>query len=53
MTSTKPSTAAKPDPRSGQPVNRGLIALAWLSVAVPFAYGLSQLCATASHLFGH
>ncbi|WP_456238937.1 MFS transporter small subunit [Rhodococcus spongiicola] len=53
MTNTKPATAAKPEHGSGHPVNRGLIALAWLTVTVPFVYGLSQLCATASHLFGY
>jgi hypothetical protein len=45
---TNPSTAAPTDRRVG-PV---LIALAWLWVALPFAYGVWQLFTKITQLFG-
>jgi hypothetical protein len=43
-----PSTAAPTDRR----VRPGLIALAWLWVALPFAYGVWQLLTKITQLFG-
>jgi hypothetical protein len=44
---TNPSTAAPTDPR----VRPALIALAWLWVALPFAYGVWQLLTKITQLF--
>jgi hypothetical protein len=39
-------------PEPGQSVSAGLIALAWVWVAIPFAYAVWQLFAKITQLFG-
>ncbi|MEV3860913.1 hypothetical protein AB0J38_42215 [Streptomyces sp. NPDC050095] len=45
MTSTPPTTVSSP------PRRRGLIAVAWLWVGAPLAYGLYELVQKATQLF--
>jgi hypothetical protein len=45
---TDPRTPAPTD----RPIGPALIALAWLWVALPFAYGVWQLFAKITQLFG-
>ncbi len=47
---TNSESAAVPEP--GQSVSAGLIALAWVWVAIPFAYAIWQLFAKITQLFG-
>jgi hypothetical protein len=49
---TNPSTAAPIDRRPDRRVHPALIALAWLWVALPFAYGVWQLFTKITQLFG-
>jgi len=38
--------------QAGRPISAGLIALAWVWVAIPFAYAIWQLLAKITQLFG-
>ena len=48
MTNSESAAAAEP----GRPISAGLIALAWVWVAIPFAYAVWQLFAKIPQLFG-
>jgi hypothetical protein len=50
MTNSESASAAAVQP--GRPISAGLIALAWVWVAVPFAYAIWQLLAKITQLFG-
>ena len=50
MTNSESAAAAAAEP--GRPISAGLIALAWVWVAIPFAYAIWQLFAKITQLFG-
>jgi hypothetical protein len=50
MTNSESAASAAAQP--GRPISVGLIALAWVWVAIPFAYAIWQLLAKVTQLFG-
>lgn len=52
MSATLPDGAAAPAPEYHSTIPVPLIALAWIWVATPFAYGLWQLLIKVGSLFG-
>ena len=50
MTNSESAAAGAAGP--GRPISAGLIALAWVWVAIPFAYATWQLLAKITQLFG-